>query len=148
MEFNAKTADGSTIPEAVADVFQCTLTLSVENAALLWDSAADIFMASGDEVTLDDIVDTIGPREDPNIADCLTTVMTGIVPQGCAVNDIYLMNNALASDWKSAETSSGHDALLDVVQPIEVPEHYSHVLPAAGGALSLHCAIGGYHAPS
>ncbi|MBB5685266.1 hypothetical protein [Sphingobium boeckii] len=41
-----------------------------------------------EELTLDDIAESIGPREDPVIEDCLTTIALSTAFDGCLVNDI------------------------------------------------------------
>jgi hypothetical protein len=55
--------------------FTVALTLTVADARALWSAAADRALAAPG-MTLADVLDTIGPREDPSIADCIA-LLTG-----------------------------------------------------------------------
>lgn len=66
--------------------FQVTLTLSVRDATALWLAAAKRGLLS-QGATLDDVVDVIGPREDPSIEDCIAMLVApGAVP-GCTLRN-------------------------------------------------------------
>lgn len=66
--------------------FTATLTLTVEDSRSLWNAAAEkALQAPG--MTLSDVLDTIGPREDPSIADCLAMLLMPAGVAGCALDD-------------------------------------------------------------
>lgn len=66
--------------------FQVTLTLSVDDVEALWAAAATRGMQSPG-ATVADVLDTIGPREDPSIADCIAMLTAPSVVAGCALED-------------------------------------------------------------
>lgn len=66
--------------------FQVTLTLSVEDVEALWAAAATRGM-QGPGATVADVLDTIGPREDPSIADCIAMLTAPSAVAGCALED-------------------------------------------------------------
>ncbi|HVF93507.1 MAG TPA: hypothetical protein VM900_04265 [Sphingomonas sp.] len=67
-----------------------TLSLSVENASSLWEAAAALAMTAPG-MTMDDVVDTIGPRTMPSIDDCLTLLLQPERFAGCALHSIDIM---------------------------------------------------------
>ena len=99
--------------------FTVTLTLAVEDAQALWAAAADRALASPG-MTLSDVLDTIGPREDPSIADCIAMLTAPAAVPGCAL-DGFAVREA-----PSQVAGSG--------QLIQMPEHRPlTLLPAANG---------------
>lgn len=91
--------------------FTVTLTLNVEDARALWNAAAEkALQAPG--MTLADVLDTIGPREDPSIADCIAMLTAPAAIPGCALDDF--------------EVSPLHSAEL-----IQLP--FPAMMPAANG---------------
>jgi hypothetical protein len=66
--------------------FTVTLTLNVEDARALWGAAAEKAMRAPG-TTLADVLDTIGPREDPSIADCIAMLAAPAAIAGCALED-------------------------------------------------------------
>lgn len=77
--------DVSNAPAAKA-AFTVTLTLTVEDAHALWTAAAEkALQAPG--MTLSDVLDTLGPREDPSIADCIAMLVVPAGVAGCALDD-------------------------------------------------------------
>lgn len=71
---------------ATNTAFTATLTLTVEDARSLWNAAAEkALQAPG--MTLSDVLDTIGPREDPSIADCIAMLLVPAGIAGCALDD-------------------------------------------------------------
>lgn len=64
--------------------YTVTLTLTVEDARALWAAAADRALAAPG-TTLADVLDTIGPREDPSIADCIAMLTAPAALPGCAL---------------------------------------------------------------
>ena len=61
-----------------------SLTLTVEDARALWAAAADRGLAAPG-ATLADGLGTIGPREDPSIADCIAMLTAPAALPGCAL---------------------------------------------------------------
>lgn len=77
--------DVSTVTET-GTAFTATLTLTVEDARALWNAAAEkALQAPG--MTLSDVLDTIGSREDPSIADCIAMLVSPAGIAGCALDD-------------------------------------------------------------
>ena len=71
---------------ATKAAFTATLTLTVEDACALWTAAAEkALQAPG--MTLSDVLDTLGPREDPSIADCIAMLVVPAGVAGCALDD-------------------------------------------------------------
>lgn len=74
------------IPANTGQSFTVTLTLNVEDARALWGAAAEkALLAPG--MTLSDVLDTLGPREDPSIADCIAMLTAPAAIAGCALDD-------------------------------------------------------------
>jgi len=71
-----------------AERYCVTLTLDVADVQALWTAAAErALQAPG--MTLGDVLDTIGPREDPSVADCLALLAIPTLP-GCALDDLRI----------------------------------------------------------
>ncbi|MEP9359779.1 hypothetical protein [Sphingomonas sp. KR3-1] len=60
------------------------MSLTVEDVRALWAAAADRALAAPG-TTLADVLDTIGPREDPSIADCIAMLTAPSALPGCAL---------------------------------------------------------------
>ena len=71
-------------PVKPGSAFTVTLTLTVEDASALWSAAADRALAAPG-MTIADVLDTIGPREDPAIADCISVLTAPAGLAGCAL---------------------------------------------------------------
>lgn len=69
--------------------YHVTLAISVDNAAALWAAAAAI-CARDAGMSPDEVDETIGPREDPSIADCLTMLALPTRLAGCQIIDFSL----------------------------------------------------------
>src|SRR3954468_12261210 len=86
---------------AAPQAFTVTLKLEVEDAGALWSAAAEkALQAPG--TTLEDVLDTLGPREDPSIADCLAMLTAPDALAGCALDD-FSVRTAPAAVTPSAE---------------------------------------------
>ena len=68
--------------------YTLTLTLNVEDARALWTAAADKALQAG--MALSDVLDTIGPREDPAVADCLAMLIAPSAIAGCMLDDLQV----------------------------------------------------------
>ncbi|MDG2534031.1 hypothetical protein P6144_10265 [Sphingomonas sp. HITSZ_GF] len=67
-----------------ASSYTVSLTLSVADVRALWSAAADRALAAPG-MTLADVLDTIGPREDPSIVDCIAMLTSPAAIAGCAL---------------------------------------------------------------
>lgn len=68
----------------VSASYTVTLSLTVEDARALWAAAAERALAAPG-MTLADVLDTIGPREDPSIAECIAMLTAPAALPGCAL---------------------------------------------------------------
>lgn len=66
------------------------VTLSVDDIEALWAAAAGKVIASVPEATLDDVIDMVGPSEDPSIADCIAILTSPVAIPGCALDDFQI----------------------------------------------------------
>jgi hypothetical protein len=98
--------------------FTVTLTLKVDDAEKLWIAAAERALASPG-MTLADVLDTIGPREDPSISDCIAMLAAPADLPGCLLDDFAVRETA-------APVPLG-------VQLMQMPERSLALLPAANG---------------
>lgn len=69
--------------------YRINLTLSVSDPQALWTAAAARLLAAPD-MTLDDVLDVIGPREDPSINDCIAMLAKPIAMAGCEMDDFWI----------------------------------------------------------
>ena len=74
--------------------FTVSLTLTVEDARALWAAAADRALAAPG-MTLSDVLDTIGPREDPSIADCIAMITSPGAIAGCTLESFEVVESAM-----------------------------------------------------
>jgi hypothetical protein len=72
--------------QASTESFTVTLTLSVADAQLLWAAAAEKAMKIPG-ITLGDVLDTVGPREDPLVAECIALLAGPNAVAGCTLED-------------------------------------------------------------
>lgn len=78
--------DVSQVPAETGQSFTVTLTLNVEDVRALWSAAAEkALQAPG--MTLSDVLDTLGPREDASIADCIAMLTAPAAIAGCTLDD-------------------------------------------------------------
>jgi hypothetical protein len=68
----------------VTTSFTVSLSLNVEDVRALWAAAAERALAAPG-MTLADVLDTIGPREDPSIADCIAMLTAPAALPGCTL---------------------------------------------------------------
>ena len=80
------TCEGVAVPQPE---YRVNVTLAVTDLAALWSAAAAKAMAAPG-MTIGDVLDTIGPREAPSVADCIAMLMTPIAVAGCAVDDFWI----------------------------------------------------------
>lgn len=99
-----------------AEAFVVTLTLTVEDTQALWSAAADRALAAPG-MTIADVLDTLGPREDPSIADCISMLTAPAGIAGCALEA-----------FEVREEVPGQ-----VIHLLPVQERAAPLLPAANG---------------
>jgi hypothetical protein len=69
--------------------YRVTLTLAVHDAEALWAAAARKSMdAPG--ATMGDVLDVIGPREDPSISECIAMLVLPQSLPGCKADDFWV----------------------------------------------------------
>ena len=86
---NDSAVDPKLAGEGQQPEYRLSLTLSVPDADALWAAAAArLLVAPG--MTLDDVVDVIGPRQDPSVLDCLTAVVSPDAIPGCVLDDFWI----------------------------------------------------------
>ena len=85
------------VPEQ-AEEFRLCLSLSVVDADRLWSAAAARATTVIPGATEEDVEDMIGPREDPNLADCLALLTGPSAIPGCTLTDFRVeeRNNSVA----------------------------------------------------
>ena len=71
------------------DRYRISIAIDVVNTRALWNAALSRgLMAPG--ATFEDVVDTIGPCDDPAIADCLAMLALPADLKGCLVDDFTI----------------------------------------------------------
>ena len=84
--------------------YRLTLSLAVTDSTALWAAAAALAMNSP-YMTMDDVIETIGPIEAPQIEDCLALLMQPERFGGCEVHGLDI--TAASAD----RTPTGADGL-------------------------------------
>ena len=75
--------------------YQLTLTLSIADVTALWGAAAALAMDSP-YMTMDDVIETLGPIDAPQIEDCLTMLIQPERFGGCQVEGLEIAAAAAA----------------------------------------------------
>lgn len=96
---------------ATKTAFTVTLTLTVEDARALWTAAAEKAMQAPG-MTLSDVLDTLGPREDPSIADCIAMLTVPGAIAGCALDDFSIDIAPASADVIPLPVEAGRLALM------------------------------------
>lgn len=113
MDFrNVRHAPGNTAPG-----FVVTLTLTVDDARALWSAAADRALAAPG-MTIADVLDTLGPREDPAIAECISMLTAPAGLAGCLLDTFDVRE----------EPAPGQ-----IIHLLPIQERGTPLLPAANG---------------
>jgi hypothetical protein len=103
--------DISHVSETAGTAFTVTLTLNVEDAHALWSAAADKALQAG--MALSDVLDTIGPREDPSVADCLAMLTAPSAIAGCAL-DGFTVAATVSAELIQRPRDAGRPVLMSV----------------------------------
>jgi len=69
--------------------YRANLTLAIVEPQALWAAAAANLLGAP-EMTLGDVIDTIGPREDPSIDACIAMMAKPIAIPGCIMDDFWV----------------------------------------------------------
>jgi len=69
--------------------YRVSLTLAVNDPQALWAAAAARLLCAPD-MTLGDVLDVIGPREDPSMTDCIATMAKPTAIAGCMLDDFWI----------------------------------------------------------
>ena len=97
---NAKSSADAYLSAAERDgaevEYRISVTLSVGNVGRLWAAAAAKALGMPD-MTLEDVLDLLGPREDPEIAECLAMLTAPAAVAGCALGDFSVERVAPAA---------------------------------------------------
>jgi len=86
---NAGRPAHATQPPQYRVEYRINLTLSVSDPQALWTAAAARLLAAPD-MSLDDVIDVIGPREDPSINDCIAMLAKPVALAGCDMDDFWV----------------------------------------------------------
>lgn len=112
------------------------LSLQVGSAEMLWDQAAAKAMTAL-EMSLDDVIDMIGPREDVQVEDCLMLLLQPSVA-GCTLRSFTCnpekMPARRIAPRHGPAMEPGH-AAIRVADP-------RHRTPASGKAIACPIALG------
>lgn len=100
--------------------FTVSVSLVVEDAQRLWAAAAERGLAAPG-ATLADVLDTIGPREDPAIAECIAMLMAPPAVPGCGLDSFTVR--------EAAPTAHAHRIQL----PMPRNPRRAELLPVAFG---------------
>lgn len=111
--------DVSQVPADTGQSFTVTLTLNVEDVRALWSAAAEkALQAPG--MTLSDVLDTLGPREDASVADCIAMLAAPAAIAGCVLDDFSV---------RTAPTATAPGAVIQ----LPVDARPLALMPAANG---------------
>jgi hypothetical protein len=69
--------------------YRVTLTLAVVDPYALWTMAAARLIGSS-SMTVQDVIDVIGPRDDPSVADCIAAMARPAPIAGCTFDDFWV----------------------------------------------------------
>jgi len=77
---------------ASAGSYQLSVTLKVEDGRALWSAAVQHALAAGMEMA--DVVEVIGPAEDPSVSDCIALLLDPSALAGCDVETFEVRGGA------------------------------------------------------
>ncbi|HEX7852888.1 MAG TPA: hypothetical protein VF503_04255 [Sphingobium sp.] len=101
--------------------YRLTLELSVEDSSRLWDAAAARYR-EGVGLSLAEVMETIGPREDPSIEDCLMTIALPQGVDGCLLTDFDLTRIEADSTGGKRPIQPPLSVRLRGYAPFQVPQ--------------------------
>jgi hypothetical protein len=89
--------------------YRLTLSLAITDPAALWAAAAALAM-NCPYMTMDDVIETIGPIDSPQIDDCLALLMQPERFGGCDIHglDVALVQDPIASAHDDLPPSTPH----------------------------------------
>lgn len=120
----------------VSREYNISLTLSVTDPEALWIATAERLLTLSD-MSMEDVEETIGPREDPSIGDCLAALASPCALPGCRLVDIAVSRQA-AAEWSRPGSQPGADNMLaHAMLAGAAPSSYARVYPMADHAFQL-----------
>ena len=87
--FRNAPADSPSPPNGLQPQYRISLTLAVTDGRALWTAAAARLLGTPG-MTLDDVVEVIGPCEDPSISDCIAALAKPTDLPGCVLDDFWI----------------------------------------------------------
>ena len=88
-DFCGSYGDGKAPLAGLQPQYRISLTLAVTDGRALWSAAAARLLAAPG-TTLDDVIEVIGPCEDPLINDCIATLAKPDTFPGCVLDDFWI----------------------------------------------------------
>lgn len=87
--FRKSSGNAKPLQTGIQPQYRVNFTLAVSDVHALWAAAAArLLEAPG--MTPDDVVEMIGPREDPAISDCIATLAKPDAMAGCLLDDFWI----------------------------------------------------------
>lgn len=87
--FRDSSPDAKTRLAGLQPQYRISLTLAVTDGRALWSAAAARLLAAPG-TTLDDVIEVIGPCEDPSVNDCIATLAKPDTFPGCMLDDFWI----------------------------------------------------------
>lgn len=84
---------------ASAGSYELSVTLKVEDGRALWSAAVRRALAAG--MDMSDVVEVIGPAEEPSIGDCIALLLDPSALAGCDV-EAFEVRSGTASNFAKA----------------------------------------------
>lgn len=89
--------------------YRVTLSLSVADVGALWSAAAERALATPG-ATLADVIETLGPREDPSVADCIAMLAMPGAIGGCVAEDFAVVEEVAPAAEAAPEAPEAPEA--------------------------------------
>ncbi len=115
--------------------FRISLTLAITDTRALWTAAAARLL-SVPGMTLDEVIEVIGPSEDPSTRDCLTALVKPDVLPGCLLDDFWIDSVPTSKSRPDHARNSQERRSLVSERPLRPLPIRPEVAPALHVALS------------
>lgn len=109
--------------------YRVTLTLAVVDPHALWTMAAARLIASS-TMTVQDVIDVIGPRDDPSVADCIAAVARPEPMAGCTFDDFWVDGLRERGPGSDVDTVTRGFQTSPVASPVRRVPKGRHILHA------------------
>jgi hypothetical protein len=100
-------------PRLVESSFTIELSLSVADGQALWAAAAEFGLAAPG-ATFEDVCDSIGPRDDPDLPACLAMLTAPRAIGGCQLHDFEIVEHKGGAFKAAANDLAAARAGIDV----------------------------------